>query len=134
MAYSDAGALSIDRALARYKEILEYSKSGLGKKALILKNTDEIIGYCGIEPFELDGEPALELGYRLIASYRGHGYATEAARAVISNFEANKLFAYAEPENIKSLNVLHKLGFEELGFRQIKEKSCLLFLHTGNWR
>ncbi|WP_082885546.1 MULTISPECIES: GNAT family N-acetyltransferase [Methylomonas] len=136
MAYSEAGALATDRAVARYREILEYSKSGLGKKALILKDTNQIIGYCGIEPFELDGKRELELGYRLIASYRGHGhgYATEAARAVISAFAGPKLFAYVESENTKSLNVLVKLGFEELGLRQIKEKSYLLFLRAENCR
>jgi RimJ/RimL family protein N-acetyltransferase len=130
MEYSDSGAFDAHSAAIRFGTMLDNSQSGLGKKALILKGTNEFIGYCGIEPFELDGTGELELGYRLLASYRGKGYATEAAQAVISTFVGAKLFAYVEPENINSIRVLLKLRFEKLGLRQIKDKSCLLFLYS----
>lgn len=130
MAYSDSGAFSADAAAIRFGNILDNSKLGLGKKALVLKDKNEIIGYCGIEPFELDGKRELELGYRLLESYRNTGFATEAAQAVISAFTGTKLFAYVEPGNIHSIRVLLKLGFEKLGLRQIKDKSCLLFLYS----
>ncbi len=64
MEYSDSGAFDAHSAAIRFDKILDNSQSGLGKKALILKDTNEIIGYCGIEPFELDRKRELGLGYR----------------------------------------------------------------------
>lgn len=59
-----------------------------------------------------------ELGYWLGEAYWGHGYATEAARAVIAAARAagmTELRSRALSENARSLNVLGKLGFVETG-------------------
>jgi RimJ/RimL family protein N-acetyltransferase len=61
---------------------------------------------------------AAEIGYSVLAEHRGHGYATEAARALLeSAFETRELQqidACCVPENKFSRRLLDTLGFVEL--------------------
>ena len=127
MEYSDTGALSEAAAHSRFDQILEYSLGGLGKHALILVETNVLIGYCGIEPFELNGKIELELGYRLVVAQRGKGLATEAGRAFIARADFTRLFAYTHPQNLNSLKVLLRLGFTAIGDQNIKGGNSTLF-------
>jgi [ribosomal protein S5]-alanine N-acetyltransferase len=73
-----------------------------------LRATGDLIGYCG-----LTDEP--ELAYELLHRFWGHGYATEAARAVIDRARdsgAVRLRAGVRNWNLASQRVLAKLGFE----------------------
>jgi RimJ/RimL family protein N-acetyltransferase len=58
-----------------------------------------------------------EVGYSLIESARGHGYATEALSAVIdeafASAELNEVQACCVPENASSRAVLDRTGFRE---------------------
>ncbi len=65
----------LDRQISRYR------KWGFGLWAVILKETDEMIGQCGLtmQPWK-DGE-VLEIGYLFNRTYWHRGYAAEAARA-----------------------------------------------------
>lgn len=78
----------------------------------------DAIGYCGLlfEGQSTPGEP--ELAYELLRRAQGHGYATEAARAVLTwAAEAGyeRLWASVRSWNVASRNVLRKLGFVETG-------------------
>lgn len=64
----------IEFALKRYRE------NRFGLQALILKDTGEFIGQCGLLLQEVDGKPEIEVGYHLLLQHWGKGYATEAAR------------------------------------------------------
>ena len=73
-----------------------------------------VIGCCGIE--QRDG---LEIGYWLGVPFWGHGYATEAARAVIDHafgdLGCDTLQAGARVSNPASRRVLEKCGFQWTG-------------------
>ncbi|ODT67749.1 MAG: hypothetical protein ABS75_22930 [Pelagibacterium sp. SCN 63-23] len=74
-----------------------------------------LIGVVGLHL--LEGQPA-ELGYWLGEPYWGHGYATEAAQALIAaarSAGAIELRSRARSTNMASRNVLSKLGFVETG-------------------
>ena len=131
MAFSPSGALSSQQAKVRFRELVEgYRINGFGKIAIILKENQQIIGYCGIEPCEIDGIRELELGYRLVKNFRCFGYATEAAKALL-NFESqrgrNNIIAFTEPTNQPSINVLNKLGFQKYGTSVFHGMSVILF-------
>lgn len=110
MENSITGVLDAASAKQRFDQILFHAESGSGKQAVTLKPTNVIIGYCGVEPFDLSGTIENELGYRLIPQYRGLGLATEAAKAVSDKY-SGRLFAYVDCENSKSINVLSNIGF-----------------------
>ena len=75
------------------------------------------IGVCSVDLRE-DG---LELGYWLGVAYWGHGFATEAARALIDHafgdLEHETLISGARVNNPASRRVLEKCGFQWTGVR-----------------
>ncbi len=77
-----------------------------------------LMGSCGLRQGGLDPGSA-ELGLEVAPNYWGHGYATEAARAVLkSGFRDLLLDAVhgtTVSENIRIAHVLRRLGFELLG-------------------
>lgn len=65
----------LDRQLERYE------KDGFGLWAVVLKESGEMIGDCGLTIQDADGERLLEIGYHLRKKFWHKGYATEAAEA-----------------------------------------------------
>lgn len=64
---------------------------------------------------------ALEIGYGICPAYQGRGYATEAVRAAVDHcFEelgVEMLTAKTIPQNLASLRLLARLGFQKEGVR-----------------
>ncbi|MDE7247140.1 MAG: GNAT family N-acetyltransferase, partial [Lachnospiraceae bacterium] len=65
----------LDRQLSRYR------KWGFGLWAVILKETGEMIGQCGLTMQPWKDEEVLEIGYLFRRQYWHQGYAAEAAAA-----------------------------------------------------
>ena len=63
------------------RQISRSEKWGFGLWAMVLKDTDEMIGQCGLTMQPWKEEEVLEVGYLLQRNYWHKGYATEAARA-----------------------------------------------------
>ncbi len=85
---------------------------------------NNLIGGVGLT---LEREGFYHLGYWLGVEYRGHGYATEAARELIDYFcrkmPTEKIRARAYKNNHESINVLQKIGFQPVGEREVYSKS-----------
>ena len=83
--------------------------------AIIAKDTDEFIGWCGLDRDQ--DNPVLF--YWLKASHRGKGLATEAARAVLSyaftELALIRVNGAAAFENRASRRVMEKIGMEYVG-------------------
>ena len=62
------------------KQISRYREWGFGLWAVVLKETDEMIGQCGLTLQPWKGEEVREVGYLFQRRYWHMGYATEAAR------------------------------------------------------
>ncbi len=63
------------------RQLCRYGKWGFGLWAVILKETDQMIGQCGLTMQPWKGEEVLETGYLSERTYWHNGYATEAAGA-----------------------------------------------------
>jgi len=83
--------------------------------AIILKNKNILIGDIGIHFLKIDNQ--VEIGYTLSPNYQGQGYAFEAVSSVItylfSDLKKEMIIASVDKDNIKSINLLHKLGFKQ---------------------
>ncbi len=91
----------------------------IGFCAVILKETSELIGWCGLWRLRETGE--LEVGYAIIKTMWRKGLASEAAKAFLSHgFEdlgVERIVAVARADNIASRRVMEKIGmsFEKIG-------------------
>ncbi len=106
--------LSIEEAKEIIEQVIspQYSKNGMGRLAVIKKENQEIIGFCGLKFIEEENET--DLGYRFLRSEWGKGYATESAKAVLKHgFEdlgLERIIARADKRNTASIHVIQKLG------------------------
>ncbi|EKU99955.1 acetyltransferase, ribosomal protein N-acetylase [Leptolyngbya sp. PCC 7375] len=118
MKYSRTGnVLSVLETQAKIQGYINsYQKHGFGKWAIILKEHNQLIGYCGIAVELVDNKLERELGYRLDHNFWNQGLATEAAKAAIQyGFEQLKLpyiLGIVERQNKASVRVLEKLGMQ----------------------
>jgi RimJ/RimL family protein N-acetyltransferase len=91
-----------------------YEKYGFGMSAVIWKETDEMIGWSGLQPLADTGE--IEVGYGFAQEFWGKGLATECAKAWLDHGfnKANleRIVAVAYPENNASWRVMEKLGMK----------------------
>jgi RimJ/RimL family protein N-acetyltransferase len=88
---------------------------GLGPYAVMERQSQAVIGYCGLFYFpDVNGHPEVEIGYRLARSAWGQGYATEAVRAArdyaFQTLGLKRLIAIIDPSNAASIRVAEKIG------------------------
>ncbi|MBU2994285.1 GNAT family N-acetyltransferase [Octadecabacter sp. 1_MG-2023] len=82
---------------------------GYGRYAIDVDGT--AIGHVGV--MHIDETDPIELTWSLWdAAHEGMGYATEAARAVLSAWAGPKLTVHVMPENARSLRVADRLGYK----------------------
>lgn len=84
----------------------------IGFCAVIDKETDKFLGWCGI--WKLKETDELEVGYAIEKKFWKKGYATEAAaeclRYAFEKLNADVIVAVALPANAASRRVMEKLG------------------------
>ncbi len=108
----DSPTLEDSRArLARFRDLT--LETGIGALAIRRRAEGDAIGYGAlvVGRCSLD-EP--ELAYELLQRFHGHGYATEAAHALVDAAAAtgrHRLWSTVRPWNAASLRVLQKTGF-----------------------
>ena len=96
--------------------ITNYETFGFGLWAVVLKDSNEMIGDCGITMQIIDGEIKPEIGYHINKKYQRRGYATEAARKcrdyIFQNTPFNIIYTYMKYTNIGSYSVAIKNGMK----------------------
>ncbi len=94
---------------------------GYGYWAIEERATGRFVGDIGFADFARDLDPPLgdkpEIGWALLASAQGRGFATEAGHAALAWIDAERApartVALVDPENAVSLRVAAKLGYRE---------------------
>ena len=110
------GPLTDDRVREKMKlEIDCQEKHGIQYWPVFEKQTDEFVGCCGLRPWVYSPPEGHEVGFHLVRSKWGAGYAFEVAQAVVRHaFETLQLpllRAGHHPHHVKSKAILLKLGF-----------------------
>lgn len=87
---------------------------GTGLLGLVLRESGELIGDCGLVWQEVEGVQELEIGYHVRRDHQKRGLATEAARAVrdsaFATFDVDHVISLIRPENLPSRRVAEKNG------------------------
>lgn len=113
-AFDDAEAKEwLDRQLNRYRE------DGFGLWAVVLKETDEMIGQCGLTIQECNGENVIEVGYLFQKAFWHKGYATEAAIAckeyAFNELNIEEVYSIIRDTNQASQHVALRNGMTKRG-------------------
>ncbi|WP_313354379.1 GNAT family N-acetyltransferase [Microbacterium sp.] len=103
--------------LARQKN--RYRDDGFGLWAVILRETGEMIGQCGLTRQPILGEDVIEVGYLFTRSHWHRGYAIEAATGcrdhAFTVLGTDRVWAQVRDTNIASMNVAIRLGMTVRG-------------------
>ena len=117
----------------------QYEKFGIGRFAVIEKELNLLIGWCGLKfiDYEINSHQNFyEIGYRFLPEFWGKGYATESNKPFIdrafNEMGVKKLFACAHEDNVGSHHVLQKLGFKIQGDFMEPDGRCIWFEHNFN--
>ncbi|MFM8370468.1 MAG: GNAT family N-acetyltransferase [Chloroflexota bacterium] len=89
-----------------------WEQIGYGHWAVTLAETDQLIGWCGLE--FLPDSKETEVGYLLSKPFWNRGYATEAASASVQygqkTMRLQEIIGLTDPLNLASQRVLEKSG------------------------
>lgn len=96
------------------KQISRYQHWNFGLWAVILKETEEMVGQCGLTMQPWKETEVLEIGYLFNSDYWHKGYATEAAQAckqyAFERLGAEEVCSIIRNTNIASQNVAIRNG------------------------
>lgn len=97
--------------------ILPQYKKNLGRWAIINKEDESFMGWCGLK--QLDETNEIDLGFRLMKQYQGKGFATEAAMHTLdygfNHLKIPLITAKVHTQNLASINVIEKIGMQFIG-------------------
>ncbi len=132
--------------IASYTELAKLNQPPYGDRAIVLKQTQQVIGACGFVPsfgpfaqlpsFSSNGQdasihlksPEFGLFYALSPAHQGQGYATEAVRVLIhyafTQLYLQRIVATTTYDNEASIGVMRKVG--------MRIEKILTLIHRGS--
>lgn len=111
---ADRGVRTLDAArdYVEQRFVEGYRLNGFGMWLVEPKGAGVTAGMCGL--VRRDGLDGVDLGYAFLPAFRGRGYASEAAAAVLAYARdvlgLKRLLAITSPDNDASGRVLEKIG------------------------
>ena len=119
--------------LLRY--VGHWSLMGFGYWAIEEKETGDFVGELGFADYKRDIVPSIkgvpELGWVLVSRVHGKGYGTEAVRAAVvwgeAHFGPTRTVCIIHPENLASIRVAQKCGYQEHQRTTYKGHAAIIF-------
>ncbi len=103
---------SLEAARIAIETYPDWARYGFGRWACELKESQRVIGFCGLKPLPELNE--VDLGFRFLPEHWGKGLATEASLATLKFgrevLQLERIIALVLPQNAASVRVLEKPG------------------------
>ena len=128
------------RTLEETQQELEWFRHGhprhprLGLWATVERSSGAFLGRCGLLPWEIEGQHAIELAFLIDKSRWREGFATEAATAIADHARnvlgIQRLICLIMPGNSASIRVAQKAGmsFE----RELTDEHGLCYVYSNS--
>lgn len=116
---SDKGIRTLEQAEAAIRDgaLTLQAQQGFSFYVVEELGSQTALGLCGL--IKRDSLDDVDLGYAFLDEHAGHGYAHEAAQAVVHyaqrSLQLARLAAITSPDNQRSQRLLAKLGFQLQG-------------------
>jgi RimJ/RimL family protein N-acetyltransferase len=129
----DRGVKDLDQAIAYITEgpRASYARHGHGLWKVVLKDTGEAAGICGL--VRRDSLPGPDLGYAFLPGFENRGLASEASAAVLRHgvevIGLPRILAIVSADNAASIRVLEKSGMQAEGEIEIDGNPLRLFAY-----
>lgn len=110
------------------RNIERYATYGYGLWGVVLKDSDKLIGDCGVTIQNIDSAYLPEIGFHIHQSFCMKGYASEAGKEVLQYcnqvYKLKKIYSYCNKDNIPSQRTMMKIGmdYDKSYFEDGKEK------------
>ncbi len=110
----DRGVRTLDdaRAYIRDRTLAMYDRMGFGMYVVTLKGDGTIVGTCGL--VKRDSLEDVDVGFAFLPAWRGQGFATESAAAVLAygvrSLGLERIVAIVSAANHRSIRVLERIG------------------------
>jgi ribosomal-protein-alanine N-acetyltransferase len=103
---------NVEEALHFLKGYTHYCQYGFGRWAVIRREDEGWLGWCGLK--YTPGLDEVDLGFRFFRKYWGQGYATETAKACLNygmqELKLTEIVGRAMKANKASIRVMEKIG------------------------
>jgi RimJ/RimL family protein N-acetyltransferase len=110
-----------------------YRRLGFGLFLVELKATGEPIGICGL--IKRDALDDVDLGFAFLPRFWHNGYALESASAVMTHARdaagLSRIVAILSRDNLRSVNLLEKLGFDREGTIRLQPNDEELMVYAA---
>lgn len=111
------GVFTREQTTVFLNKLIDWERRGLPSQfAVIHRNDNRLIGYCGFFHQQVDETDEIEIGYRLSSDYWSRGLATEAAQAVrdhgFRDLKLPRVISLIHPDNLPSRRVAEKSGMK----------------------
>ncbi len=105
-------SLGAAEAFLTDKLIRSYTVNGYGLYAVVLRETQEVIGMSGL--VRRENLPSADIGFGFLPGFMGQGYAYESAQRVMTyaknELQLSPILAITSLDNERSIRLLRKLG------------------------
>lgn len=119
--YIEGISNNLTEEIEKHKAYIEniYRFYGYGLWGVFDNKTNRLVGRCGIEYKNVDGEDVHEIGYLLDKNFQGYGYAQEFVQAVIhycfDSLGIMRIIALIDNNNVRSIKLAKKVGMYPIG-------------------
>lgn len=126
----------VDAWRAFLTDVGRWQVDGFGYFTLARPDDPAPLGRVGLLSYPTRGDgPKVELAWHLFDGAEGHGYATEAGRAVRDwarrDLGLGRLVSYIDPANARSQATARRLGAATDGTRAAHNASCEVWVHPA---
>jgi RimJ/RimL family protein N-acetyltransferase len=115
-----------------YGCIKSETRGDVARYAVVLKETGELIGFCGFKKVH----DYTDFGWRYARRAWGNGYATEAAAAVLdyglNTLKLGDIVAVSALENVGSVRVMEKIGLQFETFGRVRGRKAVRYRQADN--
>ena len=111
------------------KMISSYEKYGFGNYAIILKDTNQVIGSVGL--YKRPDFDYFDVGYALMPAFENQGYTSEAVKEILNfarqTLKHNKVLGFTAADHVASQRVLIKNGLSFIKEFEYSGDLCYLY-------